>query len=131
MKRITLADLYLLIVAMIWGANVAVVKSALEELGPLPFNSLRFLIATVLSWLLLAATGNLSLPRRQDIPRLLVLGLTGHMLYQVLFISGINLTSAGNTALLLATIPIWVTALAALLAPRFPPSRPGWGSASQ
>jgi len=35
-------------------------------------------------------------------------------MYQVLFISGINLTTAGNTALLLATIPVWVAALAAL-----------------
>lgn len=114
MKRVTLADGLLVAVAIIWGINVVVVKFALTQLGPLPFNSLRFVSAALLSWLLLAATGGFSLPRKQDVPRLAVLGLTGHMLYQVLFISGIARTSAGNTALLLATIPVWVAALAAV-----------------
>jgi drug/metabolite transporter (DMT)-like permease len=113
-KGFSLADILLIIIAIIWGINVVVVKAALTELGPLPFNSLRFLIAAMLSWALLKATGAKLLPERADIPRLAFLGLLGHTLYQVLFISGIALTTAGNTALLLATIPVWVAALAAL-----------------
>ena len=112
--RFGLADILLIIIATIWGINVVVVKAALTELGPLPFNSLRFLIAAALSWALLRATGAKLLPERADIPRLAILGLVGHTLYQALFISGIDLTTAGNTALLLATIPVWVAALAAL-----------------
>lgn len=113
-KPFSLADILLIIVAIIWGVNVVVVKAALVEFDPLPFNSLRFVIAACLSWVLLAATGKGLLPEKKDLLHLAFLGLVGHTLYQVLFISGIDLTSAGNTALLLATIPVWVAALAAL-----------------
>lgn len=54
------------------------------------------------------------LPRREDLGTLALLGLLGHAFYQVLFISGTNLTTAANTALLLATIPVWVAALGAI-----------------
>lgn len=112
--RFSGADLLLIAIAVVWGFNVVVVKTSLAELGPLPFNSLRFLLAATISWLLLWITGFKLLPAKEDIPRLIILGLLGHTVYQVLFISGINLTSAGNTALLLATIPVWVAALAGL-----------------
>lgn len=113
-RRFNLADLLLLTVAFVWGINVVVVKTALTEFDPLPFNSLRFGISALLCWALLRATGAKLLPQRADILRLIVLGLMGHGFYQVLYIQGINLTSAGNTALLLATVPVWVAALAAL-----------------
>jgi len=113
-KKFSLADILLISIAIIWGVNVVVVKAALTELGPLPFNSLRFIIAALLCWALLKATGVKMLPERMDIPPLAFLGLMGHTFYQVLFISGIDLTTAGNTALLLATIPVWVAALAAI-----------------
>lgn len=112
--RFSGADLLLIAIAVVWGFNVVVVKTSLAELGPLPFNSLRFLLAAAISWLLLWITGYKLLPSKEDIPRLILLGFLGHTVYQVLFISGINLTSAGNTALLLATIPVWVAALAGL-----------------
>lgn len=114
LKGFSLADLLLIIVAIIWGVNVAVVKSALSEFNPLTFNSLRFGISALLSWGMLGLSGVKLLPQRQDLPRLAFLGLLGHTLYQVLFISGTNLTTAANTALLLATIPVWVAALGAI-----------------
>jgi len=103
-----------LTVAIIWGVNVAVVKAALTELAPLPFNSLRFTLSALLCWAMLAASGEKLWPERADSRRILALGLLGHGLYQALFIQGTYLTSAGNTALLLATIPVWVAAMAAL-----------------
>lgn len=113
-KRFSLADLLLISVAIIWGFNVAVVKAALAEFNPLTFNSLRFGISALLSWGMLGLTGARLLPQREDLPRIAFLGLLGHTLYQVLFISGTNLTTAANTALLLATIPVWVAALGAI-----------------
>ncbi|MDD3074642.1 MAG: EamA family transporter [Eubacteriales bacterium] len=113
-KRFSLADLLLISVAIIWGFNVAVVKAALVEFNPLTFNSLRFGISALLSWGMLGLTGARLLPQREDLPRIAFLGLLGHTLYQVLFISGTNLTTAANTALLLATIPVWVAALGAI-----------------
>ena len=113
-KRFSLADLLLIFVTIIWGVNVAVVKAALAEFNPLTFNSLRFGISALLSWGMLRLTGARLLPQREDLPRIAFLGLLGHTLYQVLFISGTNLTTAANTALLLATIPVWVAALGAI-----------------
>ena len=77
------------------------------------FNSLHRHLC-LLSWGLLRITGEKLLPRREDLGSLVVLGLLGHAFYQVLFISGTNLTTAANTALLLATIPVWVAALGAI-----------------
>ena len=113
-KDFSNADLLLIVVATIWGVNVAVVKSALTEFNPLTFNSLRFGISALLSWGMLGLRGEKMLPRRKDLGSLVVLGLLGHAFYQVLFISGTNLTTAANTALLLATIPVWVAALGAI-----------------
>ncbi len=45
---------------------------------------------------------------RKDILPLLLLGLIGNMVYQWLFIVGIDLTFAANAAVMLGTIPIWV-----------------------
>lgn len=113
-KGFSLADLLLIIVAIIWGVNVAVVKSALTEFNPLTFNSLRFSMSALLSWGMLGLSRVKLLPQREDLPRLVFLGLLGHTIYQVLFISGTNLTTGANTALLLATIPVWVAALGAI-----------------
>jgi drug/metabolite transporter (DMT)-like permease len=104
-----LIDLMLLAMVLIWGINFAVVKAALVEMTPLSFNSIRFLLASALTLLSLRLIeGNVGFARR-DWWRLLGLGLIGNTCYQLLFINGINRTTAGNSALLLATTPIFVS----------------------
>jgi drug/metabolite transporter (DMT)-like permease len=108
-----LIDLMLLAMILIWGINFAVVKAALAEMTPLSFNSLRFLLASALTLLSLRLTeGGVSFARG-DWWRLLGLGLIGNTCYQLLFINGINHTTAGNSALLLATTPIFVSLIGA------------------
>ncbi|KAF0195174.1 MAG: hypothetical protein FD169_1528 [Bacillota bacterium] len=106
--RLSLVDLALIFTAAVWGVNVVVVKIALQSFDPIVFNSLRFALAAILSWALLLITEPNSRPRREDLFTLGYLGLLGHTLYQVLFIYGISFTTAGNTSLLLATMPVWV-----------------------
>lgn len=113
-KGFTVLDLLLIFVGIIWGVNPAAIKFALNELNPLIFNSLRFAISALLSWVILGHTKQKLLPQKEDILSLVLLGFIGHAVYQVLFISGINLTTAANTAMLLATIPVWVAALGAI-----------------
>ena len=107
-------DLALIFTASVWGINVVVVKIALQSFDPIVFNSLRFALAALLSWGLLLATEPSSRPRREDLFTLGYLGILGHALYQILFIYGISFTSAGNTSLLLATMPVWVAMFSAL-----------------
>ena len=108
-----LIDLMLLAMVLIWGINFAVVKAALAEMRPLSFNSLRFLLASALTLLLLRLIeGDVGFARG-DWWRLLGLGLIGNTCYQLLFINGIDRTTAGNSALLLATTPIFVSLISA------------------
>lgn len=113
-KGFSLADLLLFIVGLIWGINPTAIKLALNEFNPMIFNSLRFSISALLSWGMLGLTSQKLLPEKKDILSLALLGFIGHTAYQVLFICGINLTTAANTSLLLATIPVWVAALGAV-----------------
>ena len=45
----------------------------------------------------------------------ILLGILGNLAYQMLFIVGIDLTLAGNAALMLATAPVWTLVLASVL----------------
>jgi len=108
-----LIDLMLLAMILIWGINFAVIKAALAEMTPLSFNSIRFLLASALTLLSLRLIeGDMGFARG-DWWRLLGLGLIGNTCYQLLFINGINRTTAGNSALLLATTPIFVSLIGA------------------
>jgi drug/metabolite transporter (DMT)-like permease len=55
MKASTLADLSLLLVALIWGATFVLVQNAISFLEPLSFNAVRFTIAAILLglWLII------------------------------------------------------------------------------
>ncbi len=109
-----LSDLGMLLVVLIWGANVTVVKEALEALSPLAFNALRFGIATILFVALQLAREQSLHIDRQFAWRALWLGIVGNCVYQVCFVIGLNATTAANAALLLATIPIWVALIGAI-----------------
>ena len=109
--RFQLTDVGMLLVVVIWGANVTVVKGSLEELSPLAFNALRFLISTALLLVLqLVLERSLWIDRRHRW-RALWLGVVGNCVYQVAFVTGLDHTTAANAALLLATSPIWVALL--------------------
>ncbi len=110
----TAVDVLLLFTVTVWGVNVVVVKLALATMHPLLFNSTRFLLAAVLSLTLLQVSEPGHRLRRADLPVIVGLGLLGHVVYQVLFIFGISFTTAGNTSLLLATMPIWVAVFSAM-----------------
>ena len=101
---ITVTDLLLLLMAVIWGVNFAVVKFATGELAPLAFNSLRVVLA-ILVLLGIIVVGGYRLPTGRDRVTLLALGTLGNGLYQVLFIEGIARTRAGDAALLIAAAP--------------------------
>jgi drug/metabolite transporter (DMT)-like permease len=108
-------NLGLIAVAVIWGANFVIVKVALEELSPLALNALRFPLASALLLVILRGRGRLHLPERRDFGRVLGLGVLGNIVYQMLFIYGLDLTRAGNASLLLATVPAWTSLLSYLL----------------
>ena len=95
-------------VVVIWGANHTVVKSTLSEMTPLVFSSLRHagaaVILLVVAWIV---ERDLSIARR-DWGWILLLGVIGTVIYQMLYVTGIGLCTASNASLILSTSPIFV-----------------------
>ena len=84
------------------------VKFALVEIPPLAFNGVRFLVASGTMLLLARATGHHFNFQRRHIAYLVGLGLLGNTAYQLFFVFGIASTTANNSSLILATVPVWV-----------------------
>jgi len=114
-ERSKIIYLLLACVVLIWGVNYSLLKWALQEMDPLPFNAIRYTWGSILIFSLLLAREGWSPPQKKDLIKLLGLGLLGHALYQILFIKGIDLTTAGNTALILATIPVWTAIISVMM----------------
>lgn len=98
---------------LIWAVNFSVVKLVLEDLEPFAFNTVRLIGASVI----LLALSRLS-PGPAILPehrlRFLGLALVGHTGYQLLFISGLDETTASNSAILLGLTPVFVAILSAV-----------------
>lgn len=105
-------DGLLLTVVLIWGINFPIIKQALDAMHPFVLNVFRFLVS-------LAFLGGILLVRkkrethtpwrtlRAHAKVIIWLGLLGYFLYQILFILGINGTTSGNSALIMASSPTW------------------------
>lgn len=101
-------DIMLIGTSIIWGVNFSAVKIALEDFDPLIFNALRFGFASLTILVLSTVKRNLGF-HKQDFKSIFTLSLIGYVIYQLCFIYGIRLTTAGNSSLILATTPIFVT----------------------
>ncbi len=108
-------DLGLLLMAAIWGVNFTVLKVVLGDLDPLALNALRFPLASLALWTLVRQLPGSSRPKPADVAQVLVLGVLGNVAYQLCFIFGLDWTLAGNSALLLATTPIWTVILSSAI----------------
>ncbi|HVG18214.1 MAG TPA: DMT family transporter [Blastocatellia bacterium] len=105
-------DLLLLVMTIIWGSNFTAIKFSMgDNLLPLSFNALRFVLASALMAAAALASGRTMRVRRGDGWRLFGLGLLSNALYQSLFIMGMAYTRAGNAALILATTPMFTAVI--------------------
>ncbi len=108
-------ELTMILVVLIWGANFSIIKIALAQIPPLAFATLRFAIAAlVLAFILHWREGWSALPPG-NLWKLTWLGFVGNTLYQICFTYGLALTTAANSALLIATVPTMVALAGALL----------------
>lgn len=95
-----------MVVVLTWGANFGIVKSAFDTLPPLLFAALRF---TVMGILLLGFAfwreKEIRI-RKEDLGKVVMVGVLGLGLYQVFWSLGLNLTSPSNSALIISTQPL-------------------------
>lgn len=111
-------ELELLTVVLMWGLNFPIMKIVLVVLHPYVLNVLRILSAgLVLGYIYWVRSGRsvhvMLLPMHSHGWAIVRLGFVGWVCYQLTFILGLNMTSAGNAALIMASAPLW-TALVAL-----------------
>lgn len=117
------ADLALLATACFWGVNILVVKFAIEFVEPLVFNAIRMVLSALtlglLAWIeyRYQALQNQRKPSlgdwipRKNWPRILAFSACSGLLYPLLFMFGIERATAANTALLMASMPMWTAIL--------------------
>jgi len=119
----------MLLVCLIWGLNFSVTKAAFDQIPPLPFTAVRFIIASLLLWLVVRAVeGPARLPPGA-LRLLIILGVVGNTFYQLAFTVGLARTSATNSALILSTVPTVVAVFAGALGLERITPRMRWGIA--
>jgi drug/metabolite transporter (DMT)-like permease len=95
----------------IWGLNFVVVKTTFLEISPLAFMALRFLTASILFLVVVRISQQGFHIPRAAWGRVALLGILGTTIYQPLFLVGLSLSQASNSALILATTPAFVVLL--------------------
>jgi len=104
----------LILVQLGFGAFPVAAKLVLGVVPPLALAVVRVLVATPALFLLARQIEGPVRPSRRDLGALALLGLLGVTLNQILFIVGLNWTTASTTAILMPTIPVFAAGLAAL-----------------
>ena len=120
-----LADVSLLLVAFIWGINMAVMKMGISMIDPFAFNSVRLSLSAitlgVCVWLENRSrkidsdqkpTSNSLPPSVKKWGVVIAFGLLSGGFYQILFAIGMDRTTAGDSALIMSSIPMWTALLA-------------------
>jgi drug/metabolite transporter (DMT)-like permease len=101
----------LLFVVLVWGLSPTFFKIVLEELQPLTFVFLRFVLLSAVAVSVLAVRGlrggRAWRIHRRDIPWLVLSGLCGYGVYQLFYMEGLARTTVFSSALLGATVPLW------------------------
>lgn len=107
------ADACLLATAVMWGVNIPVVKEAITRLDPFLFNASRLVFSALALGLLVWLEWRAGYRQQARLPwrKVLLFSVMTGLVYQILFMLGITRTTAGNTALLLATMPVWTAIL--------------------
>lgn len=104
-------DLRLLAVALVWGINFSVIKYAIRDFAPLAFTAVRFALAALFLFALMAVRRERFTVDRADRMQLVVLGLIGITLYNILFMEGLRLTTASHSALFISMSPLFAAVM--------------------
>jgi drug/metabolite transporter (DMT)-like permease len=114
-RRFGAHDLEMLLVTLIWGGNFSVSKFAMQQIPPLSFSAFRFGLSSILLLLVARRLGVMAPLPRRTLLGLIGLGVIGNTFYQTAFMTGLSLTSATNSAMIVASLPVIVALLGTLL----------------
>lgn len=103
-----LAFLLLAVVVLGWGCTWVVIKLIVIQVPPIWGTAIRTMIGCAALLLLLLARGQFIVPRRGDLPVIVVSGLLHSVAFGVLISFGLKYVPAGRSIVLGYTTPLWV-----------------------
>ncbi|MGC8878777.1 MAG: DMT family transporter [Anaerolineae bacterium] len=108
------AFLVLCFVILMWASAFAAIRVAVADYAPGQLALLRYLVSSAVVAIYMFATRQ-PLPRRHDMPKIILAGFFGFTVYNVALNYGEITVAAGAASLLVATSPIFTALLATFL----------------
>ncbi len=100
---------------LIWSTSFVATKAALVEVGPLTLGATRFVLAALLAGLVAALFGGFKVKGAADLGTLCLGGLLGITLYFSMENVGVDLATASDAALVVASYPAIAMVIEALV----------------
>lgn len=97
-----------------WGMAWPVNKIGLEYMSPLWYTAIRLMVGTITMMAFVIAVKKFTLPKWQDFPLILIIGLLQISIYILLANIGLAYLPAGRSSLLAYTTPLWIMPAATL-----------------
>ena len=104
-------SLLLILIAFVWAGSFVVVKAISQEIDPIFLGFLRFIVATPLMLLVLLIQKKSIILKKQLLPHMALLGLSGVTLLYLFQFIGISLTTAATAGVLINTNVIFIALL--------------------
>jgi len=114
-ERFGATDIFMLLAVLCWAINFSFIKIALREFSPLGFNGIRLFFASLILIIALFLSGERFSFAKSDMLKIFFLGIIGNTAYQLLFIHGLNWTTASKTSVIMAMTPVFVALLSTFL----------------
>lgn len=97
-----------------WSSGYTAVCSALKEFSPEGLALFSFLISSI-ALLVIAATGKIRIPEKNDLITIILCGVMGIGIYQLILMNGQKLVSTSTAAVLIGTYPVFITILSGII----------------
>lgn len=121
-RHTTTSWVWLSVMVLLWGFSWPATQVALTAISPLWLATFRFGSAAICLFAFLAVRGEISLPKRGDLPIVLSIGLLQMMTFTGLGMIAMTRTDTSHSVLIAYTTPLWTVVLS-WIAFRARPSR--------
>lgn len=95
---------------VVWASAFVGIRAALPDLSPAHLALIRFVCSSIVL-ALIAIKQRAHLPERRHWPIMVITGLLGFTIYNLLLNIGEKRVEAGTTSIIVATVPIWMLLL--------------------
>ncbi|MBD1381452.1 DMT family transporter [Bacillus sp. IB182487] len=102
----------ILLITVIWGYAWVLMKASLQFMGPFTFSALRFGVGSLTLLIILFVMGG-GVPPKKQLKHLIIVGLLQTTIVFLLVMYGLRFVDAGKSSVLLYSMPIWSSLLAA------------------